>query len=750
MTAVPAWLQGQRFSPANPRRVGLWAVAVFLSVFLVYSQTGNPARYVPKFTPGKHLWQSAASQEPVVGLTAAQRQAQEEARVAYDVVQAKVKDFISQWVRPSGVEAIGHWPSYEDYEHRDYDPNRWEGFPEQHEIYTANGVKRLQENSAATPRNYLPYPDYNSPEWREDWKGTYVPCKGPRGRTLDNSDEDMVKAFPKLPEGFPEPAVGMANLSGDAGQFCFDRYNRYGAYGYGQDEWQSIFGWQRPISRPEWSNVRWGKLQDQCLLANKERYPPAARQMVNLLSGKELPKPLAYHHESTNTKKPRHKPRSAVLIRSYDSYQYSDDDLAYMRALITELSLLSGGEYHVFLLVEVKDKSADIWNDAQLRNEILVNSVPREFRDITILWSEQVMEEWYPRLTNWSEFYHRFMALQWFSETHPEFAYLWNWELDTRYFGNYYQFFESAAKYARHMPRKHLWERSQRFYIPSEHGTWGQFLESTDKAIEDSTQGSVWGPRPYDQEEILGPTPPTSAKRDNFEWGVGEDADLITFMPIFDPHSTEWAQKDKVWNYKVGIRPQFTWTDSLHDADYADVPMKACINSNARLSRRQLHAMHLENLRGRGMASEMFPATVALHHGLKAAFAPHPIWTDRKWEAGGKVARWSEESDSVWLHDREKNFWGWGFYYENAFARALYRRWLGWETRDAPGWLQGVGREEFEETGFEVDMVDESDGTVGEEEEEEEEQRLRVGGMGRMCLPPMLLHPVKHLREDAA
>jgi hypothetical protein len=35
---------------------------------------------------------------------------------------------ILKWDRPN--EKDGHWPPYRDFKNRDYDPNRWEGFPE--------------------------------------------------------------------------------------------------------------------------------------------------------------------------------------------------------------------------------------------------------------------------------------------------------------------------------------------------------------------------------------------------------------------------------------------------------------------------------------------------------------------------------------------------------------------------------------------------------------------------------------------
>ena len=45
-------------------------------------------------------------------------------------------------------------------------------------------------------------------------------------------------------------------------------------------------------------------------------------------------------------------PRTAILIRTWEGYKYTDDDLMNIRALITETSLLSGGEFQVFLLIK--------------------------------------------------------------------------------------------------------------------------------------------------------------------------------------------------------------------------------------------------------------------------------------------------------------------------------------------------------------------------------------------------------------
>jgi len=51
-----------------------------------------------------------------------------------------------------------------------------------------------------------------------------------------------------------------------------------------------------------------------------------------------------------------------------------------------------------------------------------------------------------------------------------------------------------------------------------------------------------------------------------------------------------------------------------------------------RLSKRLLKEMHDEMLSfGHSAFAELCPPTVALHHGLKAVYAPHPVYFDRRW-----------------------------------------------------------------------------------------------------------------------
>ena len=212
----------------------------------------------------------------------------------------------------------------------------------------------------------------------------------------------------------------------------------------------------------------------------------------------------------------------------------------------------------------------------------------------------------------------------------------------------------------------------------------------------------IWGS--HAPEDVLkledDPTPPTAFEKDKYTWGVDEEADLITFNPMFDPAGTTWILAEDFTGYNTTTGPP---------------PRRTAVITASRLSRRLLDTMHREvALQRHTMFSEMWPASCALHHGLKAVYAPHPVYIDRNWPLsylasvmnGGRNGAAGGARTSV-FGDREHNFRGTTWYYNAGFAPNLWRRWLGYRV----------------------------DNNGGEEEE--------LAGEGRMCLPGILLHPVK-------
>ena len=75
----------------------------------------------------------------------------------------------------------------------------------------------------------------------------------------------------------------------------------------------------------------------------------------------------------------------------------------------------------------------------------------------------------------WAVYRSGYMPLQDFASEHPEYSFFWNWEMDIRYMGQYYELFDRVGSWAKKKPRNGLWERSSKFYIPAVHGTWEDF-----------------------------------------------------------------------------------------------------------------------------------------------------------------------------------------------------------------------------------------------------------------------------------
>ena len=631
-----------------------------------------------------------------------------------------------------------------------------------------NKSEKRQERKVPISIPIDPYSD-NEFSKHEDGYAERLEC------FLDANDEiriPRVHYYEGVPQGMPDPVVGAHGIFHLRDDICFDRFGRLGPYGYGYSVNRGGTGagmngeregaddmWTQQGSTPEvdYTNIKWAKAQDACLEKNRNRFnmskntksadrdlftgmkvdsPPTDRSSVKLRRNATV------HHNSTGTetiKTSDHYPllsRTAIVIRTWWDHKYSLEDIIYLRSLIAELSLMSGGEYAVHFLIHVKDDNVPIWADKQIYDRVLENALPEEFHGMGTLWSERQMgliyggleKSFFRELPVHGVYRGLYMALQYFSNQHPEYEHLWNWEMDVRYTGQWYHLFDRVRRWTKDQPRKGLWERNGRFYIPSVHGNWEDFkqmvrvqselgtnspnniwsgLKAGIGDIPGSPQGksdkAVWGPE--SPADMLGaqddPVPPTSTpEKDHYKWGVGEEADLISFSPFFDPDGTTWFYVEDVTGYNT--------TQGLP-------PRRAAIGTSSRLSRRLLQTMHRETIVARHhMFSEMWPASIALHHGLKAVYAPHPVYVDRRWPTnylagvmnGGRNGASGGARTSVY-GGREHNFKGQTWFYDAGFSPNLWRRWLGYKV----------------------------DNDGGEQEE--------VALEGRMCLPAMLLHPVK-------
>lgn len=632
-------------------------------------------------------------------------------------------------------------------------------------VLSNDTVIPAREIPASKP--YLAYSNHSSKSYLSEYAAVHECFLDPES-TISVPD---LRYYEGRPAGFPDNVMGSYELIGLPEDICFERYGRFGPYGFGYsvkyggtgtgehgDKAGSESVWENTKSAKEvdYRKVNWGEAQKRCRKANAARFDPKVHVAEHPITFSTIPDIVQKRDGITPSNSSaipkKYLPRTAVVIRTWDEFEYKEEDILHLRAMISELSLGSGGEYDVHLLVQVKDEAKyPVWADAETYEAHLNESVPEEFRGIATFWSETQMLMLYqgifdtfargPGLPAHGPYRGLQMAMQYFAQKHPEYDYFWHWEIDIRYTSHYYNLFSQIDSWTAKQPRKGLWERNSRFYIPSVHGSWEDFKQMVRVQTEMGTESPdtmwnginraktnipkpkgdkpIWGPeRPQESEDWYetenDPIPPTSYEKDKYVWGVGEAADLITFNPLFDPEGTTWLLAKDITGYNSSALP----------------PRRAAIVTSSRMSRKLLQTMHRETVFKKHHAfSEMWAPTTALHHGYKAVYVPHPMFVDRAWPTAylsgvmnaGRNGASGGARTSV-FGEREHNLLGMTWYYNAGFAPNLWKRWFGLK-------INGDGGEEFETT------IDEG--------KDGKDVNGMKGGEGRMCLPPMLIHPVK-------
>jgi hypothetical protein len=490
----------------------------------------------------------------------------------------------------------------------------------QSSLYYTTSAKDFTPNS---PQLYNPYPNYESAEYKARYKGNYVSCVGPRGKRLNESSADWLHGYVGKVKDYPEATLGSNNLIGLDQDVCFDRFGRQGAYGMEHDAGGSI-SLTEEVGTVAWENVDWYSLQQQCIQENRDRFDFTPRirpdeQGYQMNGEPEQPGKIS-------------KKRTAVLIRGYQDMDFYPELSRMIRSVVMELGLGTGGEYEVFLLYNIKGlgKPIDSLSESEQR-AIIDEKIPAEFRNITILWNEMLWPSRYPLLPEEARVVHvsQWLPVQWFAKQRPEFDFYWNWEMDVRYSGHAYDFVTKTTEWARKQPRKGLWERNSRFYIPSYHDrNFTLFSDAVESRYPLQVQtheqdGLIWGPFPPRDVKTKSwdVKPPT--KLPNDEWGVGEEADFITYLPMFEPSPTHYSQLGAWYNYDEKLRGN------------GGPNRRATIITFNRLSHRLISMMDLENLEepGHHMGSEQWGQAVSMHHGLKAVYVPQAVYMSKKWPA---------------------------------------------------------------------------------------------------------------------
>lgn len=201
---------------------------------------------------------------------------------------------------------------------------------------------------------------------------------------------------------FPAPVFGSYDVWNLDRSLCTDRYSRYAVYGYTEDaDNDKQYG---ALNKEQWDTVNWADLQTGCLRRNADRYPPSSLRGKTVTLHKEHEKATEeYRAESERLRTDRDNSfptfniRTAVVLRTWIDREYTEDDLHFIRSMITELSLLPGGEYEVILLVDAKDTELPHPGD-RTSLDGLKKYLPPELRDLTVFFNSEILETWYPKV----------------------------------------------------------------------------------------------------------------------------------------------------------------------------------------------------------------------------------------------------------------------------------------------------------------------------------------------------------------
>ena len=243
--------------------------------------------------------------------------------------------------------------------------------------------------------------------------------------------------FKGRPHDFPDPKMGTYDKLGMDANICWERETRLGPYGFTK-QMKKVQGESEPV---DWDNVNWGDLQRRCVHKNAKRYDlNKSRKNPYLNAYPETAKSDESSSSSSSSSKSEKKEverkddisvpkikgraptgfeetqnevratdgfqpetRTAVLLRSYTGKNYTENDKQVIRAMIAELSLKSGGEYEVFLLVHVKDRDLRIFDDPETYQAVLHDNIPPEFHGMTVLWNDEVVWNIYTELKDEEE-----------------------------------------------------------------------------------------------------------------------------------------------------------------------------------------------------------------------------------------------------------------------------------------------------------------------------------------------------------
>lgn len=380
-----------------------------------------------------------------------------------------------------------------------------------------------------------------------------------------------------------------------------------------------------------WDTVRWGSLQDQCIRDNSHRLGVA--EQTSFAKRLRLPEDGEVDAPPFEPRPKSDNGRTAIVLRAWDSFNYTDADMFFIRSLISETNLAYGGEYSVFILVDVKRGGARLWETDEEYQRAMRVMVPTELRDISVLFDAKMLKYWYPGVKEHRAVMQIYQPLQIFAKFHPEYDHFWQLEMDVRFTGHAGHLLHALGRFSRHEPRKHSYQRATHFYTPSYYSSYEDFIHQVDISLggDDPMYNGVRIPEITEPvNDQLNPPPTTDPRNDDFEWGVGEDADCIILDAALNVTlSDDFLFKSFVYNFTQGN----------------DLPRYHAPPAIARTSRNLLMTVHdAQRLHGLAMPGESTMPSFALYHNLKLSLPPMPLY-------GRNQARFGNQTGYPELHD---------------------------------------------------------------------------------------------------
>lgn len=149
----------------------------------------------------------------------------------------------------------------------------------------------------------------------------------------------------------------------------------------------------------------WGLLQQTCIVRNKERYINVefanSSTMFRFPVQSDIDNVDAVLHFPDEARRIKSRPekRTAVVYQVRSASEWTIDTLQYLRSLVMELNLHTGGEFELIVMVAAGDGEGPIFDVNEAYAQVLEESVPKELRRLSILFNTVLLKSWYPKAT---------------------------------------------------------------------------------------------------------------------------------------------------------------------------------------------------------------------------------------------------------------------------------------------------------------------------------------------------------------